>query len=333
MLLLVSILVAACNEDKPVHYAIAVHGGAGTMPKELTTPEQREQHRTVLRQALLAGQTILSRGGAAVEAAAAAIVVLEDSPLFNAGRGAVYTNAGTHELDASVMDGQTMEAGAVAGVRRVKNPIRAAVAVYQHSPHVLLAGDGADGFAQRMGLQMVEPSYFDTEKRWLQLERARKDQAIELDHSPERGGLDADADHKFGTVGAVVLDAHGNLSAATSTGGMTNKRDGRVGDSPLIGSGTYANNHTAAVSCTGHGEFFIRYAVAYDVSARMAYGGQSLAQAAQGVVLDTLVKAGGQGGLIAIDRQGNIAMPYNTVGMYRGYVKGGGNPVVSIYAD
>ncbi|RMI19351.1 MAG: isoaspartyl peptidase/L-asparaginase, partial [Calditrichaeota bacterium] len=275
-------------------------------------------------------------GGSSLDAVEQTIRVLEDSPLFNAGKGAVFTNAGTNELDASIMDGATLQAGAVAGVKRVKNPISLARLVMEKSPHVMLAGDGADAFAKENGLELVDPHYFYTEQRYQQwqrvLQREKEKQQSQSRAAPDAASSEAD-EPPLGTVGVVALDKQGNLAAGTSTGGMTNKRWGRVGDSPIIGAGTYADNRTCAVSCTGHGEYFIRLNVAHDISALMAYKGLSVQEAAEEVILKKLTQLGGTGGVIAIDRNGNIAMPFNTSGMYRGYWLEGGEPVVKIYRE
>ncbi len=304
-------------------YGIAIHGGAGTIDRSNLSAEQEKAYRATLEQALRAGYRVLESNGTAVDAVEAAIVLMEDSPLFNAGRGAVFTHDGHNEMDASIMDGRTTEAGAVAGVRTVRNPIRAARKVMTDSPHVLLSGQGADQFAKSQGLAIETPAYFRTERRWKQLERIRDSKGTELDHGSK----------KKGTVGAVALDRHGNLAAGTSTGGMTNKRWGRIGDSPIIGAGTYARNATAAVSCTGHGEYFIREAVAASVSARMELAGQSVQAASDAIIHGRLKTMGCSGGLVAMDGQGNVAMPFNTGGMYRGYLRSDGQLVVHIWAE
>ncbi|MFC5521846.1 isoaspartyl peptidase/L-asparaginase family protein [Polaromonas jejuensis] len=310
---------------------IAIHGGAGTMSRSHISAEQDAAYHAALQSILLPAQQLLADGGSALDAVSLAVDLLEDCPLFNAGHGSVFTHDETHELDAAVMDGASLRAGAVACVSRVRRPLRAARAVMEHSEHVLLVGAGAEAFAQGQGLEMVSPDYFSTEARRAQLHRALASDKALLDHDGaalvfQQSTADAaplDEGRKFGTVGAVALDAHGNLAAATSTGGMTNKRPGRVGDTPLIGAGTYADNRTAAVSCTGTGEMFIRTAAAYDLCARMAYGGQSLKAAAQQVVMDVLPTLNGRGGLIAVDAQGNLSLPFNTEGMYRGWARVG----------
>ncbi|WP_230411539.1 isoaspartyl peptidase/L-asparaginase [Collimonas humicola] len=298
--------------------------------------EQEQAYHDALAEILSAGQSILAAGGSALDAVAKAVSMLEDCPLFNAGKGAVYTHAGTHELDAAIMDGATLGAGAIANVARVRNPILAARAVMEHSEHILLVGAGAEEFVAQHGAELVAPEYFHTEARHAQWLRARKQEGmLLLDHDAASQAATEiapiDPDDKFGTVGAVALDLHGNLAAATSTGGITNKRVGRVGDSPLIGAGCYANNRTAAISATGTGEAFMRTVAAYDISARMEYAGASLQDAAQQVVMELLPRYQGRGGLIAIDAKGNVALPFNTEGMYRGYAKVGAAPVTAIY--
>ncbi len=314
---------------------IAIHGGAGTISAATLGGRAAEPYHEALRSIVLAGQALLLRGASALDAVCLAVEMLEDCPLFNAGHGAVFTSAETHELDAAVMDGAELRAGAVAGVSRIRHPVHAARAVMDDGAHVLLAGAGAEDFARGRGLEMVEPSYFSTEARREQLKRARAEGRIALDHDgATRAALSAaplDETSKFGTVGAVALDRHGHLAAATSTGGMTNKRVGRVGDSPLIGAGTYADDKRAAVSCTGSGEMFIRTAAAYDVCARMRYAGQSLAQAANAVIMQAVPALGGSGGLIAIDRAGNVCLPFNTEGMYRGHARGAELPHTAIH--
>jgi L-asparaginase / beta-aspartyl-peptidase len=348
-LLLAVSLPGFSHAQEAKKFRLVVHGGAGTILRETMTPELEKAYRDKLSEALLAGHNILKGGGSGLDAIEATIKILEDSPLFNAGKGAVFTNEGANELDSSIMDGATLKAGAVAGVKHIKNPISLARLVMEKSPHVIMVREGAEAFAKQNGVEMVDPKYFHTERRWKELERAKekerekeggkKDPTREAAPAKPSGnrtgaGLDDERDeNKFGTVGAVALDRAGNLSAGTSTGGMTNKRFGRVGDSPIIGAGTYANNKTCAVSATGHGEYFIRAVVAYDISALMEYKGLSLKDAANAVVNDKLVKLGGEGGVIAIDKDGNIAMPFNSAGMYRGYVLEDGKVVVEIYKD
>ena len=313
---------------------IAIHGGAGTLSRAHISAEQERAYHAALQQVLLAGQAVLAQGGTAMEAVCEAVRLLEDCPLFNAGHGAVFTAEATHELDAAVMDGTTLAAGAVAGVSRIRNPVQAARAVMQNGQHVLMVAEGAERMAQEAGLATVEPSYFSTPARHAQLLAAQARQAgVVLDHdgAAALAGRAIDEGRKMGTVGAVALDAHGHLAAATSTGGMTNKLPGRLGDSPLIGCGTYADDRTAAVSCTGHGESFIRVAAAHDVCARMAYGGASLEAATHAVVHEALPAVQGTGGLIAVDRQGNVCLPFNTEGMYRGIARVGQEPESFIY--
>ena len=313
---------------------IAIHGGAGTLSRAHISAEQERAYHAALQQVLLAGQAVLAQGGTAMEAVCEAVRLLEDCPLFNAGHGAVFTAQATHELDAAVMDGATLAAGAVAGVSRIRNPVQAARAVMQNGQHVLMVAEGAERMAQEAGLATVEPSYFSTPARHAQLLAAQALQAgVVLDHvgAAALAGRAIDEGRKMGTVGAVALDAHGHLAAATSTGGMTNKLPGRLGDSPLIGCGTYADDRTAAVSCTGHGESFIRVAAAHDVCARMAYGGASLEAATHAVVHEALPAVQGTGGLIAVDCQGNVCLPFNTEGMYRGLARVGQAPESFIY--
>lgn len=304
---------------------LVIHGGAGTITKANMTPADEAAYQSKMTEALNTGYAILEAGGTSLEAIEKTIMVLEDSPLFNAAKGAVFTNAGTNELDASVMDGSTLNAGAVAGIKTIKNPIQAAIKVMTNSPHVMLSGEGADIFAKGQGLETVGADYFHTDRRWNALQRIK---AKELE---KVGDLEDYPDWKYGTVGACALDQAGNLAAGTSTGGMTNKRWGRIGDSPVIGAGTYANNATCAVSSTGHGEFFIRNVVAYDVSAMMEYGSKSLEEASNYIINEKLKNKGGSGGIIALDAQGNISMPFNTEGMYRGYIKAKGAAKVLIY--
>ncbi len=311
---------------------IAIHGGAGTLSRSNISPEQEAAYHAALAEILRAGQQVLAEGGSALDAVSLAVDLLEDNPLFNAGHGAVFTSAESHELDAAVMDGRDLRAGAVACVSRIKRPLRAARAVMERSEHVLMAGPGAEAFAASQGLELVDPSYFSTEFRRAQLKRAQAADVTVLDHDGGQDQRPLDETRKFGTVGAVALDAQGNLAAATSTGGMTNKRPGRVGDSPLIGAGTYADNRTAAISCTGSGEMFIRANAAFDVCARMAYGGLSLAQAAEAVVMQALPAIDGRGGLIAVDAQGHVSLPFNTEGMYRGSMRvGDAEPFTAIF--
>jgi beta-aspartyl-peptidase (threonine type) len=303
---------------------LVIHGGAGVIRKDLT-PEKEKLVRADLEAALKAGYSVLKDGGASLDAVTKAILVLEDSPRFNAGKGAVFTHDGRNELDSAIMDGATLRAGAIAGVHRVKNPVLLARAVMEKSPHVFLAGDGAEAFAQTVGVELVDPAYFRTDERWNQLQEALKEEARGQQSSLGR------AIH-YGTVGAVALDRAGHLAAATSTGGMTNKRWGRVGDSPIVGAGTYANAH-CAVSATGWGEYYIRSVAAHDICARVEYGKQLVAKAADAVVMGVVPKLGGDGGVIALDANGNFATPFNTDGMYRGWVDRDGKVHVAILAE
>jgi beta-aspartyl-peptidase (threonine type) len=290
-------------------YVLVIHGGAGVILKENMTGELEAAYTAKLQQALDTGEAILKSGGTALDAVTAAVVLMEDSPLFNAGKGAVFSASGENEMDASIMDGSTLQAGAVASVRNIKNPIRAARKVMEESPHVLLVSDGAEKFAIEHGVDTASPAYFFDQRRYDSWLKA----------------------NKHGTVGAVALDMQGNLAAATSTGGMTNKMTGRVGDTPVIGAGTYAKNRTCAVSATGHGEFFIRNVVAYDISALMEYKGMKLEEAASYVIMEKLVEQGADGGIIAVDRDGNFVMTFNTPVMFRGYVTSEGSREVAIY--
>jgi beta-aspartyl-peptidase (threonine type) len=344
---IVLIFLASCSQPTPesalkeegireVDFALVIHGGAGTIRRENMTDEQDAQYRAKLKEALDAGYQVLESGGEALDAVIASVKVMEDSPLFNAGKGAVFTNEGKNEMDAAIMDGRDLNAGAVAGLTTVKNPITAAKAVMENSPHVFMTGKGAEQFASEQELELVSPDYFYTDIRFQQLERIRQTEKSELDHSSIRELELQDPyfnDRKFGTVGAVALDKNGNLAAATSTGGMTNKRYGRVGDVPIIGAGTYADNATCAVSATGHGEFFIRSVVAHEIASQMRYAGKTLQEASEQVVMEQLVKMGGSGGIISIDQKGNISMPFNSEGMYRGYRVAGKEAQVFIYRD
>lgn len=320
--------------NPPPHPVIAIHGGAGTLSRAHISAQQEAAYHAALQAVLRAGQSVLTDGGTAVDAVCTAVQALEDCPLFNAGHGAVFTAEATHELDAAVMDGATLAAGAVAGVARVRNPVLAARAVMQDGRHVLMIGDGAEQLARAAGLALVEPGYFSTEARHAQLLAAQARQAgavLDHDGAAALAGRPLGEGSKMGTVGAVALDAYGHLAAATSTGGLTNKRPGRVGDSPLIGAGTYADDRSAAVSCTGHGESFIRAAAAHDLCARMAYGGLALQAAADAVVHGALPALGGAGGLIAVDRLGQVSLCFNTEGMYRGVARVGEPPESFIY--
>jgi len=310
------------------NFGIAVHGGAGTILRSLMTPEKEALYIKGLQEAIDVGNKILSSGGSSIDAVEKAVIALENFPLFNAGKGAVFTNKGTHEMDASIMDGKTLGAGAVSGISNVQNPVALARLIKDKSGHVFLCGKEAEAFAKIMQLPMQPDEYFFEESRYNQWQEVKDHDGYQLDHTVNSG-----EGKKFGTVGAVALDLQGNIAAATSTGGMTNKRFGRVGDSPMIGAGTYANNNTCAVSCTGHGEYFIRAVVAYDISCLMEYKGYTLKQACDYVVKDKLVKFGGEGGLIAIDKLGNIELPFNSEGMYRAYKNGNALSVIKIYED
>ena len=311
-------------------YAIAIHGGAGTILKSTMTPEKEKAYLDGLKNAIEAGETILKNGGSSLDAVEKAVRSLEDNPLFNAGKGAVFSNSGKNEMDASIMNGEDLTAGAVAGISNVKNPISLAKGIMQKSEHVFLAGNGAIEFAHLIGTEFEEDAYFFEQMRFDQLQQAKQSDGVFLDHTTDKF---ENGEKKFGTVGAVALDIHGNLAAGTSTGGMTNKKFGRVGDSPIIGAGTYANNETCAISCTGHGEFFIRSVVAHDISCLIEYKGLSLKEACDFVVMDKLVKIGGEGGLIAIDKNGNIELPFNSEGMYRAKKSEDGALFIKIYKD
>lgn len=343
VLLLIS-LVAACNPSETKtgdgesvidteNFGIVIHGGAGTILKKNMTDSLEAAYQAKLTEAITKGHTLLKNGASSLEAVEATIQILENSPLFNAGKGAVFTHHKTNELDASVMDGKTLNAGAISGVTTVKNPIKLALAVMQESEHVMLSGKGAEQFAAEQGLEIVDPSYFYTEKRYQSLlkvlERERQEKKVAR---TETSTIDPFIkESKFGTVGCVALDKSGNLAAGTSTGGMTNKRYNRIGDAPIIGAGTYANNATCAVSSTGWGEYFIRAMVAHDISALMEYKGVTLQEAAREVIQKKVPNLGGDGGVVAIDKYGNIAMEFNTEGMYRAHMDKDGNLTVGIY--
>ncbi len=310
-------------------FGIAIHGGAGTILRSSINAEKEKLYTNALQTALNLGYAVLAKNGTAVDAVEAAIISLEDCPLFNAGKGAVFNNTGGHEMDASIMNGKDLSAGAVSLIKNVKNPILLCRAVMEKSEHVFLCGEGAEAFARNMNLPFESDEYFRDELRHQQWIKAKETDGAYLDHNVK---TEAPAgDKKFGTVGAVALDAAGNLAAGTSTGGMTNKKFGRIGDSPIIGAGTYANNATCAISCTGHGELFIRSVVAYDISALMEYKGLSLHDACRQVVMKKLVAIGGEGGLIAIDKDGNIELPFNSEGMYRAMKSSNGTELVAIY--
>jgi len=322
---LAAFTVNAAAENKTM---LVIHGGAGTITRATMTPEVEKQYRDKLEEALRTGHAVLAKGGSSLDAVEATIRVMEDSPLFNAGKGAVFTHEGRNELDAAIMDGRTKGAGSVAGVTIVKNPITAARAVMEKSPHVMMAGHGADLFATKMGLEIVDPSYFWTERRW----KALQQELIQEQGQKPRADLKWAEEKKYGTVGAVALDAAGNLAAGTSTGGTTNKQYGRVGDAPIIGAGTYADNDACAVSATGQGEYFIRWTVASDIAALVRYRGMTVQQAGDEVIHKKLPPEG-EGGVIILDRKGNFAMPFNSEGMYRGWIGADGEPHVLIYKD
>lgn len=313
-IILLTAAVLSCSQEKEIkpEYVIVIHGGAGNASNKDINEEQQQEYKQKLSEALAIGESILKNGGTCIEAIEKTINYMENCPLFNAGKGAVFTHDGKNELDASIMQGWDLNAGAVAGVSNIKNPISAAIKVMTDSKHVLLAGKGATQFASEQGIELVDSSYFFTEKRWNSLQKILKTK-------------------KYGTVGCVALDKYGNLAAGTSTGGMTNKKYGRVGDSPIIGAGTYANNNTCAVSATGHGEFFIRYTVAHDISALMEYKHMNLEQATDIVVNQKLVNAGGTGGIIAVDKNGNISMAFNSNMMFRAFAKSTGEKEVAIF--
>ncbi|MGA9649520.1 isoaspartyl peptidase/L-asparaginase family protein [Pedobacter sp.] len=331
--LLISVLALQVSAQQK-KYVMVIHGGAGTILKKNMTPEKEAAYIAVLTQALKSGYAKIQEGKTSLDAVEATIHVLENDPHFNAGKGAVFTHDGRNELDAAIMDGKTQMAGAVAGVTTVKNPISAARAVMEKSEHVMMVGAGADQFAKEAGLEIVDPKYYWTKERWDGLQQAIKEDSTKavLDHGSKKSELlgSKNHDYKFGTVGCVALDKAGNLAAGTSTGGMTNKKYGRVGDAPIIGAGTYCNNETAGISCTGWGEFYIRNVVAKTISDLMEYKGLSVAEASK-IALDKVGKMGGDGGLIALDRKGNVAMPFNTEGMYRGAITADGKIEVSIY--
>lgn len=338
-------LINQCFAQKPDNkmsdrFVLVIHGGAGTILKSQMTPEREKAYRDALDQALQTGYEILQKGGSSLDAVEACVRYMEDNPLFNAGKGAVFTNEGKNELDAAIMDGKTLAAGSVAGVTVIKNPITAARAVMEKSEHVMMVGQGAEKFAKQQGLEIVGPSYFHTESRWRGLQRAKALDSlkqVKQDSANKKTSLIDPEEElrklKYGTVGAVALDRYGNLAAATSTGGMTNKRYGRVGDAPIIGAGTYANNNTAAFSGTGWGEFYIRLVLAKTVSDMMEFGKMKLKDAADEMVMKRLPALGGDGGLIAVDKEGNIALPFCTEGMYRGHINHKAERVIKIYKE
>jgi beta-aspartyl-peptidase (threonine type) len=316
--------IMSSKRDNEAKLALALHGGGGTIRRALMSAEREATYRDGLRQALRRGWEVLTGGGAALDAVEATVCALEDDPLFNAGRGSVFTHNEKHEMDAAIMSGEDLRAGAVAAVSSIKNPIKLARRVMEETPHVLLCGSGAEEFAREVGCEFAPPEYFFSQFRYDQLLEARREQDVRLDHSQSK---------EFGTVGAVARDHAGHLAAATSTGGMTNKRFGRVGDTALIGAGTYADDHTCAVSCTGHGEFFIRTVAAYDIACLMKYKGLTLHDACELVVGRTLSEMGGDGGLIAVDHAGNVALPFNSEGMYRAWITSEQEAQVAIYRD
>ncbi len=335
IVLLVALTLISCQpqpekENKTPNFGIVIHGGAGTILRKNMTPEMEAQYRETLALAIQTGHAILKAGGSSQEAVEKTIHVMEDSPLFNAGKGAVLTADETIELDASFMNGATLDAGAIAGVQTIKHPISAAIAVMEDSPHVMLSGKGAEAFAASQGLELVSPEYFYTERRINALKRV-KEKEQQTAFTPQE--WEDFKNQKFGTVGCVALDQAGNLAAGTSTGGMTNKRWNRIGDAPIIGAGTYANNASCAISATGWGEFFIRSVVAHDIAALMEYKNLSIQEAARIVIHEKVAKLGGDGGIVGIDKQGNIAMEMNTAGMYRAHMDAQGNLTVKIYKD
>lgn len=318
------------EKNKVTNFGIVIHGGAGTILKKNMSDSLEMAYKTKLKEAIFKGHSILKNGGTSLDAVTATINIMENSPLFNAGKGAVFTHEETNELDASIMDGSNLNAGAVAGVKHIKNPINLALAVMNDSPHVLLSGAGAEEFASGQGFTMMDPSYFYTEKRFQSIKKLKQREKDKLNKSVSLEDPFT-KNSKFGTVGCVALDKNGNLAAGTSTGGMTNKRWNRIGDSPIIGAGTYANNATCAVSSTGWGEFFIRGMVAHDISAMMEYKGITLQEAATEVIQNKLPALGGDGGIVAIDKDGNIAMEFNTSGMYRAHMNTKGELTLKIY--
>jgi len=336
ILLLCMAVNVSIAQNKEQKYIMVIHGGAGTLTRKNMSVEKEAAYRAALTLALQTGYKTLKAGKSSLDAVEATIHVMEDSPLFNAGKGAVFTHDGKNEMDAAIMEGKTMMAGAVAGVTTIKNPISAARAVMEKSEHVMMVGQGAEAFARQAGITIVDPKYFYTKERWDGLQQAIKEDSAKavLDHGSKKSMKLGTLNHdfKFGTVGAVALDQAGNLAAGTSTGGMTNKKYGRVGDAPIIGAGTYANNATAGISCTGWGEFYIRNVVAHDISAMMEYKNMSVADAAAAAI-EKVGKMGGDGGLIALDAKGHVAMPFNTEGMYRGTVTEDGKIEILIYKN
>jgi len=334
--------ISSCKNDKVeinkkkegnrIKFGLVVHGGAGNVTRGKYTAEEEKKYIAKMKEALSIGYKILKEGGTALNAVENTIKVLEDSPLFNAGKGAVFTSNGINELDAAIMDGKTLEAGAVAGIKHIKNPITLARKIMENSKHVMLIGEGAEIFAKEQGLEIVNNKYFYTDKRWQSLQKIKAEERKKKSKN-ERSEINKNDDSKFGTVGCAALDKDGNLAAGTSTGGMTNKKYGRVGDVPIIGAGTYANNNTCALSATGHGEYFIRNVVTHDISALMEYKNLSINEAAWEVVMNKLVKQNGSGGVIGIDKNGNITMTFNSKGMFRGFITDEGKSVVKMYED
>jgi L-asparaginase / beta-aspartyl-peptidase len=325
LFLFANFVLASLGQNNVV---FAIHGGAGNITRAAITPEREKEYIQKMDEAVSRGYEILKKGGTALDAIEAALVILEDSPLFNAGKGSVFTADGRNELDASIMDGKTLKAGAVAGVRTIKNPIILARKVMENSPHVMMAARGAEEFAKGQNVELVDTAYFWDEKRYKQLKRLQEEES-------GRGALSPSEkmDYKFGTVGAVALDSHGNIAAGTSTGGMANKKFGRIGDAPIIGAGTYANNKTCAVSATGHGEYFIRSVVAHDISALMEYKKLPLKRAAHEVVNVKLVQLGGEGGIIALDAKGNYTFAFNSSGMFRAVIDKNGRKEIKIFKE
>ncbi len=334
--LIITVCAVFFSKAQQRQFTLVIHGGAGTILRSNMTAEKEAAYRAALEKSLKAGYKILENGGKAIDAVEAAIMVLEDDPHFNAGKGAVFTNEGKNEMDAAIMDGNTLKAGAVASVTTIKNPITAARAVMDKSEHVLMVGKGAEKFAALQGCTIVDPTYFFTKERWEDLLRAKHEDSLKLNkllYEPSLLKQPDNHDYKYGTVGAVALDSYGNIAAGTSTGGMTNKKYGRVGDSPIVGAGTYANNATCAISGTGWGEYFIRLVMAKSISDRMELAGMSLQDAANEMIMKKLPALGGDGGLIGIDKKGNITMPFCTEGMYRGYIKSKGEMQIKIYKE
>jgi len=334
-------ILASCNQKsnlkentktrEPNSFAIVIHGGAGGIKKEYFTEEQQEAYKLKLEEALKAGYNILEKGGISLDAVQAAINVMEDSPLFNAGKGAVYNSEGNQEMDAAIMDGKTLNAGAIAGINHIKNPILAARIVMDSSSHVLLSGKGAEILAAKYGIEMVDSSYFFTKKRMNQLKELQGKEKTKLDHTAFLINNELIDDHKFGTVGAVAIDKNGNIAAGTSTGGMTNKKYGRIGDVPIIGAGTYANNLTCGISATGTGEYFIRTVAAHEVSSLIKYKGFTPSEALNEVLFNQIGPLGGEGGMILLDKNGDVYWDFNSTGMFRGYKKSNGEKKIEMF--